>query len=223
MPHAKPRSLQDLCPHLSVKAPGGQVGASFCGRQVETKGHVAELKLMDSHQPFVFKPENKTHKFVETCTERRTSLKKPSLVRDRVSGGSSLSRDAQTSLTPDTSSSSSGGSPRRSQASPRDIVSQRQCPGSSPRPPPGGTRLEHLPREASQGASEIAMPKPPQLTPLDAKEQRLYSELLPNDRASHPISKGAPSHPAEEETHFGRLYHPRSCPFRSLPKVHDHR
>ncbi|KAI3370842.1 hypothetical protein L3Q82_007128 [Scortum barcoo] len=35
------------------------------------------------------------------------------LVRDRVgSGGSSLSRDAQTSLTPDTSSSSSGGIPR---------------------------------------------------------------------------------------------------------------
>ncbi|KAI3351279.1 hypothetical protein L3Q82_005830 [Scortum barcoo] len=32
-------------------------------------------------------------------------------------GGSSLSRDAQTSLTPDTSSSSSGGTPRRSQAS----------------------------------------------------------------------------------------------------------
>ncbi|KAI3359806.1 hypothetical protein L3Q82_014175 [Scortum barcoo] len=32
-------------------------------------------------------------------------------------GGSSLSRDAQTSLTPDTSSSSSGGTLRRSQAS----------------------------------------------------------------------------------------------------------
>ncbi|MED6245990.1 hypothetical protein ATANTOWER_011385 [Ataeniobius toweri] len=32
-------------------------------------------------------------------------------------GGSRLSRDTQTSLSPDTSSSSSGGSPRRSQAS----------------------------------------------------------------------------------------------------------
>lgn len=41
MPHAKPRSLQDLCPHLSVKTPGGQVGASYCRWQVETKGHVA--------------------------------------------------------------------------------------------------------------------------------------------------------------------------------------
>ena len=32
--------------------------------------------------------------------------------------------------------------------------------------------------------------------------------LLPDDRASHPISKGELSHPAEE-AHFGRL-HPRS-------------
>ncbi|KAI3372198.1 hypothetical protein L3Q82_007062 [Scortum barcoo] len=59
----------------------------------------------------------------------------------------------------------------------RDIVSPA-CPGSSPRPPPGGTCLEHLPREASRGHPK-QMPKPPQLTPLDAKEQRLYSELLP--------------------------------------------
>ncbi|KAI3370699.1 hypothetical protein L3Q82_007257 [Scortum barcoo] len=65
-----------------------------------------------------------------------------------------------------------------------DIVSPA-CPGSSPRPPPGGTCLEHLPREASRGHPK-QMPKPPQLTPLDAKEQRLYSELLPSDRASHP-------------------------------------
>uniref|UniRef100_A0AAY5KNG1 Tc1-like transposase DDE domain-containing protein n=1 Tax=Esox lucius TaxID=8010 RepID=A0AAY5KNG1_ESOLU len=42
------------------------------------------------------------------------------------------------------------------------------------------------------------MPKPPQLTPLDVEEQRLYSELLPGDRASHPISKGSPGHPAEK-------------------------
>ncbi|KAI3356417.1 hypothetical protein L3Q82_017632 [Scortum barcoo] len=69
-------------------------------------------------------------------------------------------------------------------------------------PPPGGTCLEHLPREASRGHPK-QMPKPPQLTPLDVKEQRLYS--AESDRASHPISKGAPSHPVEE-THFGRLY-----------------
>lgn len=35
------------------------------------------------------------------------------------------------------------------------------------------------------------------------KEQQLYSELLPDGRASHPISKGKPSHPTEE-THFSR-------------------
>ena len=36
------------------------------------------------------------------------------------------------------------------------------------------------------------MPEPPQLAPLDVEEQRLYSELLPSDRAPHPISKGRP-------------------------------
>ncbi|KAI3352362.1 hypothetical protein L3Q82_005328 [Scortum barcoo] len=42
---------------------------------------------------------------------------------------------------------------------------------TSPGPPPGGTCLEHLPREASRGHPK-QMPKPPQLTPLDVKEQR---------------------------------------------------
>nr|WHT11141.1 toll like receptor 5M [Oostethus manadensis] len=37
------------------------------------------------------------------------------------------------------------------------------------------------------------------------EEQRFYSESLPDDSASHPISKGEPSHPAEK-TLFGRLY-----------------
>ncbi|KAG1926104.1 hypothetical protein F2P79_025073 [Pimephales promelas] len=128
-------------------------------------------------------------------------------------GGSSLSRDAQTSLSLDTSSSSSGGILRRSQAT-RETVSPA-CPRSSPGPPPSGTYPEHLPRKASRRHSE-QMPEPPQLTPLYVEEQRLYSELLPSDRASHPISKGPPSHPAEK-AHFGRLY-PGSCPFG-----HDHR
>ncbi|KAI3359201.1 hypothetical protein L3Q82_002718 [Scortum barcoo] len=61
----------------------------------------------------------------------------------------------------------------------RDIVSPA-CPGSSPRPPPGGTCLEHHPREASRRHPK-EMPKPPQLTPLDVKEQQLYSELPPSD------------------------------------------
>ncbi len=77
------------------------------------------------------------------------------------------------------------------------------CPGSSPGSPPGGTRPEHLPRKASRRHPE-QLPEPPQLAPLDVEEQQLYSELLPSDRAPHPISKGAPSHPAEK-TNFGRL------------------
>ncbi len=92
---------------------------------------------------------------------------------------------------------------------PGDIVSPA-CPRSSPGPPPGGTRPEHLPGKASRRHPE-QMPEPPQLTPLDVEEQRLYSELLLSDWASHPISKGAPSHPTEK-AHFGRLY-PGSCPF----------
>ncbi|KAK3517922.1 hypothetical protein QTP70_027538 [Hemibagrus guttatus] len=58
------------------------------------------------------------------------------------------------------------------------------------------------------------MPEPPQLSPFDVEEQRLYSELLPGDRAPYPISKGAPHHPTEE-AHFGRLY------LGSYPFIHD--
>ncbi|MEQ2287566.1 hypothetical protein AMECASPLE_013917 [Ameca splendens] len=60
------------------------------------------------------------------------------------------------------------------------------------------------------------MTEPPQLAPLDVEEKRLYSELLPDGRAPHPISKGVPGHPAEE-AHFSRLY-PRSRSFGHDPK-----
>ncbi|MEQ2294343.1 hypothetical protein AMECASPLE_002953 [Ameca splendens] len=60
------------------------------------------------------------------------------------------------------------------------------------------------------------MPEPPQLAPLDVEEQRLYSELLPDGRAPHPISKGVPGHPTEE-AHFSRLYL-GSHPFGHDPK-----
>ncbi|CAG5932572.1 unnamed protein product [Menidia menidia] len=89
-------------------------------------------------------------------------------------------------------------------------------PGSSSGPSPGGTSPEHLPREATRRHPE-QMPEPPQLAPLHVEEQRLYSEPLPDGRASHPISKGEPRHPAEE-THFGRLY-PRSRSFGHYPKL----
>ncbi len=62
---------------------------------------------------------------------------------------------------------------------PGDIVAPA-CPSSSPGPPPGGTRPEHLPGKASRRHPE-QMPELPQLTPLDVEEQRLYSELLPSD------------------------------------------
>ncbi|XDV13813.1 hypothetical protein PO909_002140 [Leuciscus waleckii] len=90
------------------------------------------------------------------------------------------------------------------------------CPRSSPGSPPSGTHPEHLPRKASRRHPE-QMPEPPQLAPLDVEEQRLYSELLPSDRAPHPISKGSPSHPAEK-AHFGHLY-PGSCLFDHDPQL----
>ncbi|KAK3543486.1 hypothetical protein QTP70_023211, partial [Hemibagrus guttatus] len=96
-----------------------------------------------------------------------------------------------------------------------DIVSPA-CPGSSPEPLPGGVCPEHLPREMSQRRPK-QMPEPPQLPPFDVEEQRLYSELLPGDRAPYPISKGAPRH-ATEEAHFGRLY-PGSYPFGHDPEL----
>ncbi|MEQ2238578.1 hypothetical protein ILYODFUR_034600, partial [Ilyodon furcidens] len=49
--------------------------------------------------------------------------------------GSRLSRDAQTFLSPDTSSSSCGWEPKSLPAQPKDIVPPA-CPGPSPRPPP---------------------------------------------------------------------------------------
>ncbi|KAF7228520.1 zinc finger protein ZIC 3-like, partial [Nothobranchius furzeri] len=77
---------------------------------------------------------------------------------------------------------------------------------------PGWTCLENLTREASRRHPD-QMPEPPQLALLDVEEQRVYSEPLPDDRASHPISKGEPSQ-SSEKTHFGRLY-PQSRSFAS--------
>ncbi|KAK3574723.1 hypothetical protein QTP86_015383, partial [Hemibagrus guttatus] len=98
---------------------------------------------------------------------------------------------------------------------PRDIVSPA-CPGSSLGPLPGGACPEHLPRETSRRHTE-QMPKPPQLSPFDMEEQRLYSELLPGSRTPYPISKGAPRHPTEK-AHFGCLY-PGSYPFSHDPEL----
>ncbi|KAL7828187.1 hypothetical protein AOLI_G00313390 [Acnodon oligacanthus] len=52
---------------------------------------------------------------------------------------------------------------------------------------------------------------------LNVEEQQIYSELLPNRRASHSISKGESGDPAEKG-HFGRLY-PRSRSFGHYPEL----
>ncbi|KAK3528665.1 hypothetical protein QTP70_007204 [Hemibagrus guttatus] len=102
--------------------------------------------------------------------------------------------------------------PKAFPGQPRDIVSP-VCPWSSPGSLPSGACPEHLPRETSRRHPK-QMPKPPQLSPFDVEEQRLYSELLPGDRAPYPISKGLPRHPAEE-AHSGCLY------LGSYPFGHD--
>ncbi|MEQ2297085.1 hypothetical protein AMECASPLE_031119 [Ameca splendens] len=85
---------------------------------------------------------------------------------------------------------------------PQDTVPSA-CPGSSPGPTPGEMCPKHLPREASR-RHPIQMPEPPQLVPLNVEKQRLYYEPLQDGRTPHPISKGGPSHPAEE-ANFSRL------------------
>ncbi|KAF7653624.1 hypothetical protein LDENG_00080760, partial [Lucifuga dentata] len=98
---------------------------------------------------------------------------------------------------------------------PGDVIPPA-CPGSSPGPLPSWTCLEDLPRESTRG-HPYWVPEPPQLTPFDAEEQRLYSESLPDVQASHPVPESEPRHPMEEP-HFRRLY-PRSCPFGHYPEI----
>ncbi|KAK3549053.1 hypothetical protein QTP70_029513, partial [Hemibagrus guttatus] len=71
--------------------------------------------------------------------------------------------------------------PKAFPGQPKDIVSPA-CPGSSPGPLPGGACPEHLSRETSWRHPK-QMPEPPRLPPFDVEKQRLYSELLPGDRA----------------------------------------
>ncbi|KAK3557635.1 hypothetical protein QTP70_032302 [Hemibagrus guttatus] len=93
----------------------------------------------------------------------------------------------------------------------RDIVSS-VCPVSSPGSLPGGACCPETSRRHPK-----QMPEKYQLSPFDVEEQRLYSEVLPGDRAPYPISNGGPRHPTEE-AHFGRLY-PGSYPFGHDPEL----
>uniref|UniRef100_A0A3P9KIL6 C2H2-type domain-containing protein n=1 Tax=Oryzias latipes TaxID=8090 RepID=A0A3P9KIL6_ORYLA len=75
----------------------------------------------------------------------------------------------------------------------RELKSLQYVLGLLPGPPPSGTCPEHLPRSHPDQMAE-----PPQLGSFNVKEKRFYSKLSVGDRASQPISKGAPSHPTEE-------------------------
>ena len=75
--------------------------------------------------------------------------------------------------------------------------------GSAQGPPPSWMCPKKLLRQATSRYLN-QMPDPPKLTPFDAIEQRLYSELPPD--APHLITKAETSHPPKQ-THFScRLY-----------------
>ncbi|KAI3357562.1 hypothetical protein L3Q82_015515 [Scortum barcoo] len=95
--------------------------------------------------------------------------------RQDLRSSSSLSRDDQTSLTPDTSSSSSGGTPEEDPGHAGETMSL-SWPGNALGGHAWNTSLGRRP-----GGIRNRCPSQPQLTPLDVKEQRLYSELLPSD------------------------------------------
>lgn len=106
--------------------------------------------------------------------------------------GSSLTREAQISLSPDTFiqfSESFPGQPRGNLSNvslviPKDL--SQLCMTQTPH------------QEASKRYCNSA-PMPPHLAPLNAERQQLH------DYACHPVSKGEPGHPAKE-IHFSRMY-----------------
>ncbi|XP_029685786.1 leucine-zipper-like transcriptional regulator 1 isoform X2 [Takifugu rubripes] len=152
----------------------GQVNISI-GEMVPSKQAFDSMLRYIYYGDVNMPPEDSLYPFqIETVNSYRN--RKHS--QGSLNRSSSLSRDAQTSLSPDISSSCSGSIPRCSQAS-QETVSP-SCPGSVLGPPPGGTSPEHLPKEASR-VHPKQLPEPPQLAPLATKEQQLYWELLPSD------------------------------------------
>ncbi|MED6269771.1 hypothetical protein CHARACLAT_003037 [Characodon lateralis] len=121
--------------------------------------------------------------------------------------GSRLGRHTQTSLSPDSSSSSSRGAqsvPRQAERHSPSSVSWA-VPWASSRWDVPGTP----PEEGIQEASGIDA----RATSTGSSRCGGAAALL---RAPHPISKGVPGHP-KEEAHFSRLY-PGCCSFGHDPK-----
>ena len=88
--------------------------------------------------------------------------------------------------------------------------------GSTSGSPTSWTCPENLHWKAP-GRHPDQTPVPPQLTSIDVKDQRLYSELPLDVWAPYLISKAKPSQ-FTEETNFGSL-HPRSRSFGHCPKL----
>lgn len=116
-------------------------------------------------------------------------------------GGSSLSRETQTSLTSLTASSSSGGTTRRSQASQETASLSPASPSLPQGLLPVGRSQNTSPRRCPRGI----LVRPPHLAIFDVEEKQLCYEALSNNRAPHPISKGEPNY-SLEEAHLCRLY-----------------
>ncbi|MED6236714.1 hypothetical protein ATANTOWER_013294 [Ataeniobius toweri] len=85
---------------------------------------------------------------------------------------------------------------------PRDIVPPA-CPGLSPGSPPGGTCLEHLPREASR-RHPIQMPEPPELAPLYVCPSRMAELLTLSLRESPATLQGSSFQPLVSVISFFR-------------------
>ena len=139
----------------------------------------------------------------------------PPLIRGQVAEESRSSRALQASFSPSNTLQLLLGDPEAFPGQKRYIIPPAGS-GSASASPPSRTCPENLERQAP-GRHPDQMPEPPQLTPFDAEEQRLYSELPPDVWAPHLISKAEPSHPPEE-TQFGRLY-PRSPSFGHYPQL----
>ena len=106
--------------------------------------------------------------------------------------GNSLSKDLQTFFSPATSTNSSG-------ETLWDVPNTAEIYFCLP----WGLFLDGHAQNISPGRHPDQMPKTPQLAPVNAKEQWLYSEPLLDVQAPHP--KAEPSHSAQE-AHFGCLY-----------------